>query len=1069
MDPDDILSTTETSATLDLFAPVSGLIETPDDSDWFKVSLIAGVTYRLTLQSRPDVLDQVLQPVFTGLYTRDNTRLLSPSTPDAWDLTVNESGDYFIAVGSESGTTGAYELSMSPQKIQDYTAFDWSLGDIWDRSFESADGTDVYRIHLRANQSYTLDLSSTQVAGLQFSSLLDSGLNRVQEPNANDPTVLTFSPAVEGDYYVLVRSTGTQTGAYTLQAQPDMALQAIDLQEGEADGVIRTTNPIDLYRIDLEAGVTYQVDMAARGASDLALGDALIYGIYDPHGMLLANSRDDDGGEGYNARVIFTPETSGFYYIEAGAFKSHTGNYQLQVKPYSEANSDDFADVGAAEAQVVALTMGTAKHGQIETAGDQDVFKVTLRAGYDYQMDIEGVATGAGNLYDPGLSGVYNVTTEGDESQWNAIPGLVDDDNGFGLNARLNYSAFEDATVYLAIGAGSSNATGNYTVTVTESSDDRSNNKNVSGASLSVNGVPLTGSLERPGDEDWFRLAISESGRYRIEVMNASPASGENLDVWVNDPILLGVYDAAGAPLAGVWDDDSGYGLNARYEVDLAQAETYFVSAGAWGEQTGQYAVLVSEVLTDDYKDNTQTAGQLNLDSSAEGVIEQEEDVDWFKIALEAGEYYQLSVESTDANPIRPLLPEVVGIYNASGLIYTQSLAFQAEKTANYFVAVAGQGDATGSYRVSLDPKDLSADIYTVGRVSADGAVVEGRIDTPNDTDWLQITLQANTRYQIRLDGNGSLKDPVIQGLYSSTGAKLDYSFDDDNGVGLDARLDYTPMLSGDYFIAVGSSDSGIGNYQLAVTTNPTDYDDLPADISTEADIKVGGYSLGRLEKSGDIDWFKTSLTAGKTYLIGMESFDPESGTLGDAYIAGVYDANRKLQVNTQNDDGGKATDALLEFMPSTSGTYYVNAQARINYNNPSANVGIYTMRVTEAAQDDYDDFIGGKVGSLSLGSSVNGHIENIGDRDWFKVSLKADTPYTISLKGSEQEDTLSNPYLYGIYDSDGGFILGTKNDNYELNTKNAQVDYTPDQDGIYYISAGAFDILTGSYILSIL
>jgi len=53
------------------------------------------------------------------------------------------------------------------------------------------------------------------------------------------------------------------------------------------------------------------------------------------------------------------------------------------------------------------LPIGNTQTGTIDFAGDADWWKVTLNAGFGYQVWVEGLASGAGTLTDPYL-GIYN-------------------------------------------------------------------------------------------------------------------------------------------------------------------------------------------------------------------------------------------------------------------------------------------------------------------------------------------------------------------------------------------------------------------------------------------------------------------------------------------------------------------------------------------------------------------------------------------------------------------------------------------------------------------------------------
>ena len=65
------------------------------------------------------------------------------------------------------------------------------------------------------------------------------------------------------------------------------------------------------------------------------------------------------------------------------------------------------------------------------------------------------------------------------------------------------------------------------------------------------------------------------------------------------------------------------------------------------------------------------------------------------------------------------------------------------------------------------------------------------------------------------------------------------------------------------------------------------------------------------------------------------------------------------------------------------------------------------------------------------VNSSVTSQIDYTGDQDWFAVSLRSGVTYQIDLEGvSTSAGTLSDPYLAGIYDSNGKLKSNTTNDD---------------------------------------
>ena len=92
---------------------------------------------------------------------------------------------------------------------------------------------------------------------------------------------------------------------------------------------INTPGDQDFYRIELEAGVTYEFAVygTKSGLSGIALPDAYVE-IYDANGNLIAGT---DGGSpndslGLDARLTFTAQESGTYYVNARAFDEDSTN-----------------------------------------------------------------------------------------------------------------------------------------------------------------------------------------------------------------------------------------------------------------------------------------------------------------------------------------------------------------------------------------------------------------------------------------------------------------------------------------------------------------------------------------------------------------------------------------------------------------------------------------------------------------------------------------------------------------------------------------------------------------------
>ena len=59
----------------------------------------------------------------------------------------------------------------------------------------------------------------------------------------------------------------------------------------------------------------------------------------------------------------------------------------------------------------------------------------------------------------------------------------------------------------------------------------------------------------------------------------------------LGDPYLYGIHDLDGNLLANTGNDDGGTGFNSRLAFTAPESGTYYIAAGAFGEDTGTYTV----------------------------------------------------------------------------------------------------------------------------------------------------------------------------------------------------------------------------------------------------------------------------------------------------------------------------------------------------------------------------------------------------------------------------------------------------------------------------------------------
>jgi type IV pilus assembly protein PilY1 len=117
-------------------------------------------------------------------------------------------------------------------------------------------------------------------------------------------------------------------------------------------------------------------------------------------------------------------------------------------------------------------------------------------------------------------------------------------------------------------------------------------------------------------------------------------------------------------------------------------------------------------------------------------------------------------------------------------------------------------------------------------------------------------------------------------------------------------------------------------------------------------------------------------------------------------------------------------------------------------------------------SSDGVDDYgsTPATAGSVTVGGWVTGTVD-IGDTDWFSVTLVAGSKYLIDLQGSPSgEGTLTDPYLR-IYNSTGGYL--TEDDDGGSGYDSSLI-FEATTSGTYYLSAGAYSTISGTYKLSV-
>ena len=491
---------------------------------------------------------------------------------------------------------------------------------------------------------------------------------------------------------------------------------------GSVTGNIGSFADRDYFRVVLEAGTRYQIDLEGVPTGRGTLADPALT-LYDASENNLLD--DNNSGIGGNSRGIFTPTTAGTYYLRVADFdETDTGTYTLSVIVLgANGASEADTDLPAATTTTGKVEVGGSVTGT-HTSGDRvDWFAVTLEAGKTYQIDVEGTDTGRGTQTDPGIS-LFDASGT-DLSQ-------DDDNSGVGKNARIIYTPTADATYHVQASDVSRDG-GTYTLSVRDitpppddSADPPADSGNVSepdGEDL-PEGITTTGRVEVGGsvtgeiapalDVDWFAVELKKGKRYQFDVEGADTGRGN-----LADPHLWGLQDAGGQAVSGARSNDGGVGKNGRV-INTPDAEgTYYIAVSGAVSTTGTYTLSVivlgangaSEADTDFPRDTT-TTGRVEVGASATGNIDPGEDLDGFRVNLEAGKRYRFDLEGADTgrgSQADPILALYGDSFNVSHYIdedddggegLNSRLTYTATATGIYHLEVAGLDP--GTYTLSV-------------------------------------------------------------------------------------------------------------------------------------------------------------------------------------------------------------------------------------------------------------------------------------------------------------------------------------------------------------------------------
>ena len=688
----------------------------------------------------------------------------------------------------------------------------------------------------------------------------------------------------------------------------DSSTQAQLAVGAPVDGQISPAGDSDWYRLHVERGQSYHITLDGVVNDTTAQPVDPTLTIYGADGQQLAFNDDANGS--LNSALDYAPTQSGDVFVEAKAFSdTATGPYHLAVTA-SVLPADAVGNDASTRARI---TAGAPVNGSLDYGGDVDWYRFSARTGQMYTITLAGTQGAANPLADPLLRVLDSRGTEI----------ASNDDSEGSLNSSLNFIPSRGGDVFVSAQSFGDQGAGAYTLNIAASAlppDDASADVGTRGRAII--GSHTEGSLDYPGDHDWYRVQLTQAQSYRFG-LNGSGAPGGLHGSALSDP-LLRIRDARGQELA--MDDDGGEGFNSYLEFTAPSSGIYYLDAQAFdASATGHYTLTAAagDIPADATTDATLSAEG----DSREGAIAPAGDRDWYKINLANGQGVRIAVNAADGEGA--LQDPLIIMHGPDGAELARDddggqglnswLEFVAPAAGAYYLEVRGFGDeAQGRYSINVSSGEIGNTADGAESIEANGDGRTAMINSDGDSDWFAVNLVEGRPYRFNLQGTepDPLANPVLT-LYDAEGKEV--ASDDDGGAGANAYLSYTSITGGQYYAAASSSNNtGNGRYTLTISDT-----DVPGNGNTDEtlDAANGDDRISRIDIPGDLDDYRVDLEAGAHYLIEVAAHGDDP--LGDPYLTIINSDGERVGAN---DDGGQGRNARLRFTPQQAGSYFLQA-----------------------------------------------------------------------------------------------------------------------------------------------
>lgn len=570
---DDYLAAQFTTAVLAVGANLNGTLNSSADEDGFRVTLSAGQRYlfNLTGHAKFALLDAAGNPLASSIAESDFGNALL-------EFVAPVSATYILNV-NDAATSGTYTIAAAAIAADDYPASSATTGSLpangsISGKIELAGDSDWFKVNWVAGTSYFLAATGLPPSFPSFSTIVVSG------PGGTLPTTFSldypdstssriYTPTVSGEYILAVTARAainayqiTSTSFIEHENIEPLATQDIAL-EASRQGRIDYPGDTDIFRVLLKAGHIYRFILSGAdggGGTAGSMGLTVMLPGVQPTQNFGTNSRID-------GKVVsfIAPIYDDWYRL---AVSGSQGSYTLETHEVDLNAPPPPDDVAGDASTSIQLAPHTVFAGTLETPGDIDAVRVSLRAGDAYTFVMYARL---------GEMVPYSATATMELVPVGGGAGVA------GVNVKTPYSGLSAGYSYIAPATGdylvklSGPGIGAYTLNFRDAAHDSEQADTQQTALPRTVGGAVEGLLDYTGDIDWFSFSLLQG---RIYVLHKAAVPDDDGAIG-----SVSLVDGVGNQVTGA---SSEY-----VKFTVAASGTYYVPVKGIGP--GHYIFTISE------------------------------------------------------------------------------------------------------------------------------------------------------------------------------------------------------------------------------------------------------------------------------------------------------------------------------------------------------------------------------------------------------------------------------------------------------------------------------------------